>query len=172
VSYYCRQLALRLGMTREQIDTVQTAAILHDIGKIGVPDAVLQKPGPLTAAEFAIVRTHPERAVPILGHASFLSNEIPIILHHHERYDGRGYPRGLRGSDIPILARVLSIADAIDTILSARAYKPSCDLSHVKQELIRGSGTQFDPDLAAAAVAWLTECPGDIVVQPVEVAVS
>ncbi len=169
VSYYCKQLARRLGMSREQVDTVQTAAILHDIGKIGVPDAILQKPGPLTPAEFAIVRTHPERAEPILGHASFLSNELPIILHHHERYDGQGYPHGLRGTEIPVLARVLSIADAIDTILSARAYKPPCDLSHVKRELLRGAGSQFDPAFAAAAVAWLTECPGDIVVQPVEV---
>jgi len=171
VSYYCKQLARRLGMSREQVDTVQTAAILHDIGKIGVPDAILQKPGPLTPAEFAIVRTHPERAEPILGHASFLSNELPIILHHHERYDGQGYPHGLRGTDIPVLARVLSIADAIDTILSARAYKPPCGLSCVKKELLRGAGTQFDPTFAAAAVEWLTECPGDIVVQPVEVCV-
>ncbi len=168
VSYYGDIIARRMGLSREQVETIKTAAILHDIGKIGIPDAILQKPGPLTAAEFEVVKWHPVRAVQILGHASFLRNELPLILHHHERYDGRGYPDGLSGNAIPIGARILAAADAIETMLARRAYKPSGDIAYVRHELMVGAGGQFDPAVAAVATAWLDESPGAVVVHPTE----
>ncbi|UCG15557.1 MAG: response regulator [Phycisphaerales bacterium] len=166
VSYYCEIIAGRLGLPPEQIETLKMAAILHDIGKIGIPDAILQKPGPLTGPEFEIVKEHPKRALQILGHASFLTSELPLILHHHERYDGKGYPDGIRGEEAPLGARILSVADSIDTMLTARSYKPSGDVEYVKRELAAGAGHQFDPQLARIAIDWLSSSPGDIVVHP------
>jgi HD-GYP domain-containing protein (c-di-GMP phosphodiesterase class II) len=169
VSYYCEVLAHRLRLSPQLVETLQTAAILHDIGKIGIPDAILKKPAPLTRGEFDTVRMHPQRAVQIIEHASFLSAELPLVLHHHERYDGWGYPRGLAGEAIPLGARVLAVADSIDTMLSPRSYKPSYDIEHVRRELTGGAGRQFDPDVAAVADEWLRDSPGDIVIHPIAV---
>jgi HD-GYP domain-containing protein (c-di-GMP phosphodiesterase class II) len=165
VSEYCERLGVRLGMSREEIVTLKTAAILHDIGKIGIPDSILLKPGPLTASEFSVVRRHPERALQILGHASFLKGELPLILHHHERYDGSGYPGGLIGDAIPLGARVLAVADATEAMLSLRGYKPSYDVERVQRELALGAGVQFDPDVASVAIDWLDACPDDVIVR-------
>ncbi|MFQ5414281.1 MAG: HD-GYP domain-containing protein [Phycisphaerae bacterium] len=144
------RLALPAGLT----EAVRTAALLHDIGKIGVPDAVLTKPGPLTQDEFDVVKRHPQAAITILSHVSWLRDELPMIRHHHERFDGTGYPDGLVAADIPIGARIIAVADAIDAMLSARSYKPPCSIDRVLAELDACAGTQFDPDVAAAGAAW------------------
>lgn len=159
VSHYCEVIATLLGLPPEQIETLKTAAILHDIGKIGVPDVILQKPGPLTPQEFAVVKKHPRLAAQILGHASFLAVEVRLILHHHERYDGTGYPDGLRGDQIPYGARILATADALETMYSPRSYKPGYDIDRIRAELIARAGTQFDPQMARVVVDWLDRSP-------------
>jgi putative nucleotidyltransferase with HDIG domain len=159
VSHYSEVIATQLGLPSDQIETLKTAAILHDIGKIGVPDAILQKPGPLTPEEFAIVKKHPQLAAQILGHASFLAVEVRLILHHHERYDGTGYPDGLVGDQIPYGARILATADALETMFSPRSYKPGYDIDRVRAELTNRAGTQFDPQIARVVVDWLGRSP-------------
>ncbi len=131
--------------------------MLHDIGKIGVPDAILTKPGRLTDEEFDVIRKHPETALDILGHVSFLTDERPLILHHHEHYDGNGYPHGLGGDRIPIGARVLALADAIDAMFSSRSYKPAYDTARVRSELQHCAGRHFDPDVAEVALGCIDD---------------
>ncbi len=157
VSLYCEEIARRMDLPAKQVDILKTAALLHDVGKIGVPDAILQKPAPLTAEEFEVIKQHPQIAVDILSHASFLHNELPLILHHHERFDGRGYPAGLSGEQIPLGARILNVADSLDAMLSARTYKKAFDTEHVRAELKRCSGAQFDEEIADVALEWLEE---------------
>jgi diguanylate cyclase (GGDEF)-like protein len=157
VSEYAEEIAKRLGVRPALRRTICTAALLHDVGKIGIPDAILTKPGPLTAKEYAIVKRHPETALAILGHISSLEAELPLILHHHERYDGKGYPKGLGGEQIPIGAGIIAVADAIDAMRSSRSYKRPYDHDHVRRELMTCSGTQFNPDVAKAALDWLAE---------------
>jgi putative nucleotidyltransferase with HDIG domain len=153
------ELARRLGLSAARIESARTAAVLHDIGKIGVPDAVLQKPGPLTADEFGLIQQHPQTALQILGGASFLSAELPTILHHHERYDGRGYPAGLAGEQIPFAARILAVADSLDAMSSERSYKPRYSLERIREELGACAGTQWDPTVVEAAADWLDSSP-------------
>ncbi len=162
VSRYSCRLARDLGLRRSTIDTLKTAALLHDIGKIAIPDAILRKPGPLTEAEFEIMKQHPKAAVDILKHTSFIQDERPIILHHHERFDGAGYPNRLAGTDIPQGARILAVADTMDAMLSARTYSNSSTLAETRDELARCSGRQFDPTVASAAVAWINESPDEV----------
>lgn len=159
VSLYCEVIASRLGLSAERMESLRTAALLHDIGKIGIPDVILQKPGPLNDEEFEIVKRHPGIAIEILGHASFLSAELPIILHHHESFDGSGYPYGLAGDEIPLESRVLAVADAVDTMLSPRSYKRPYTRTHVQEELTTGAGSQFDPEVARVAHEWLGSMP-------------
>ena len=163
VATYCGILAGRMEVQPELIETLKTAAILHDIGKIGIPDAVLNKPSKLTAEEFAVVKHHPATGVQILEHASFLRAELPMILHHHERWDGRGYPAGLTGTDIPHGARILHVADAMDAMFSMRSYKGGYSIDKVREELEAGRGTQFDPEVVDVTLAWLSECPDEII---------
>lgn len=146
-------------MKSSEIDTIRAAALLHDVGKIGVPDALLTKPGPLTDDEYAVVKRHPETALAILGHISFLASERPLILHHHERFDGDGYPDGLSGEQIPLGARVLAVADAIDAMFSPRCYKPAFDRRQVRGELMACAGKQFDPNVTEIALDWLDANP-------------
>ncbi len=163
VSRYCCALAQRLGLRRSAVATLRTAALLHDIGKIAIPDAILRKPGPLNAAEFKVMKTHPQVAVDILGHTSFVDDECPIILHHHERFDGRGYPHRLAADCIPRGARILAVADTMDAMLSARVYGLRSTIEETRAELIQCSGKQFDPEVVDAAVEWIDESPTEIV---------
>lgn len=163
VTLYAEGIARRLNLDGQTLPIIRTAALLHDIGKIGVPDHILTKPGRLTDAEWQIIKRHPLMAVQILEHASFLRAELPIILYHHERWDGRGYPEGLAGPRIPIGARILNVADAMDAMFSCRAYKDGYSLDRVIEELERGKGSQFDPQVAEAAIAWLLGNPDEIV---------
>lgn len=161
VATYAEGIAERLGCPPRMIETLRAAALLHDVGKIGVPDAILTKPGPLTDEEFSIIKRHPETALEILSPVSFLSDERPLILHHHERYDGRGYPSGLAGHRIPIGARILAVADALDTMFSARTYKQAYAIDRVRAELRGGSGRQFDPAVIDVLLDWLSKKPND-----------
>jgi HD-GYP domain-containing protein (c-di-GMP phosphodiesterase class II) len=155
VSNFAEGIGRRMGLDEALIERIRTAAILHDVGKIGIPDSILTKPGRLTADEFEIIKQHPRIAMDILGHVSFLEAELPMILHHHERYDGTGYPDGLAGEHIPLGARIIAVADAVEVMLARRSYKNPYDAAHVRDELRAQAGRQFDPTIAAAAIEWM-----------------
>ncbi len=135
----------QMGLDAAELDVLRLGALLHDIGKIGLTDAILRKPGPLTAEEYAELKRHPGQGARILRQVPFLAPHIPIVELHHERPDGRGYPFGLRGDEIPVAARIVHVADAFDAITSARAYRPARGTAEAIAELRRCSGTEFDP---------------------------
>jgi len=149
----------RLSLPGATLSALRTAALLHDIGKIGIPDAILTKPGRLSEMEFDEVRRHPETGAAILGHAKQFADVRPMILHHHEHFDGNGYPAGLAGDNIPIGARVLAMADALDAMLSPRSYKSAYSIERVIQEIQAAKGKQFDPHVADVTLAWLQQAP-------------
>ncbi len=162
VSAFAEAIGRRMKLNARMLETLRAAALLHDIGKIGVPDAILTKEGALSTEEFSLIQRHPETALDILGHVSFLADERPLILHHHEHYDGSGYPAGLCGDQIPIGARVLTVADTLDAMFSPRSYKRAYSLERVRAELHACAGSHFDPNVAKVALEWLDEGP-DIV---------
>ncbi len=139
-----------LGLSHDDLEILRLGALLHDIGKIGVPDRILMKPGPLTEAEFASIRQHPVLGARILRSVPFLAPHIPIVELHHERPDGRGYPLGLRGDDIPLAARIVHVADAYDAITSARAYRGARPSAAALHELWRAAGTEFHAEVVGA----------------------
>ncbi len=140
-------IASEWGCSKEEIDVLDFAGRLHDIGKIGIRDDILLKPGPLTAAEYETIKAHPVIGESIIGQMGLWDREKKIIRHHHERYDGSGYPDGLKGGDIPILARILAVADAYDAMVSIRAYRKEMSSKEVLRIIKYGRGTQFDPDI-------------------------
>jgi len=150
VSKYAVALAKAIGLPQDRVATIRAAGLLHDIGKVGIPDSILNKKGPLTEEEWEPVREHPKLGVEILRHIIDLANCLPAILHHHEYYDGSGYPSGLKGDSIPIEARILAIADAYDAITSPRPYHEQLPPEEAINELKRCTGTQFDPELVGA----------------------
>jgi putative nucleotidyltransferase with HDIG domain len=166
----------RMALSSADLEVVRLGALLHDIGKIGVPDDILRKSGPLTAAEFEQIKLHPALGARILRQVHFLAPHVPIVELHHERPDGNGYPFGLRGDDIPVVARIVHVADAYDAMTTARAYRPSLPAEHAFAELHRYSGSQFDPDCVAAITEAAAEIsplrPPTIVVPPKVVNVS
>jgi len=142
-----RVIAVKLGWDSSKLSDLRTGSILHDIGKIGVPDRILNKPGKLTDEEFEIMKNHPEMGARILQNIPFLERVIPYVLHHHEKYDGSGYPKGLAGEDIPIEGRILAVADTFDAILSDRPYRNGAGPQKAIDELILFKGKQFDPKI-------------------------
>jgi putative nucleotidyltransferase with HDIG domain len=150
----------------EAIDILRLGALLHDIGKIGISDEVLRKPGPLTADEFELIQQHPVVGARILRSVSFLAPHISIVELHHERPDGQGYPYHLHGEEIPVLARIVHVADAFDAMTSARAYRPARSGGDALRELWRCAGSQFDVEvvqaLAGALPAIELGSPGDM----------
>ena len=124
--------------------------LLHDIGKIGIPDAILLKPGPLTPEEWAIMRRHPEIGKQLVERIPFLRGAVPIVYAHHEKWDGTGYPRGLKGEYIPLGARIFMVVDAFDAITFDRPYSKAQPFEAAKAEIKRCSGKHFDPDVVAA----------------------
>jgi diguanylate cyclase (GGDEF)-like protein/putative nucleotidyltransferase with HDIG domain len=147
VAYYATELANNYGINPESVEIVREAALLHDIGKIGIPEQILNKQGKLTGEEYAIMKRHVENSVSIIRHLPSLDYVIPAVIGHHERYDGQGYPRGISGEDIPLYARILCIADSFDAMISKRPYKDQYPLAYVLSELKAERGLQFDPKL-------------------------
>ena len=150
VSALARAVADEMHLDADALRRVQLGALLHDIGKIGVPDAVLNKPGPLTADEWTLMRTHPTIGASILASVEPLRDLVPIVRCHHERFDGTGYPDGIPGEAIPIEAHIVAAADAFEVIVSRRAYKPAQTVDFARAELLRCRGTQFHPDVVDA----------------------
>jgi putative nucleotidyltransferase with HDIG domain len=142
----------QMGLPPDDIEVLRLGALLHDIGKIGISDHVLRKPGALTDEEFELIKEHPTLGARILRTAPFLAQHLPIVELHHERPDGRGYPYGLTGDEIPVLARIVHVADAFDAMTSARAYRPALDSGYATRELWRCAGTQFDAEVVQALV--------------------
>ena len=155
VGRYAEEIARELGVPDAHVERVRAAGVLHDIGKLGVADAVLKKPGKLTDEEWAEMRRHPELGARILDHAN-LRDISAWVLAHHERIDGRGYPHGLAGDVIPLEARILAVADAYEAMTADRAYRAALGHDAAQQELRDGSGTQFDPEVVEAFLAVLT----------------
>lgn len=147
VSDYSVAMAEALDLPQDRIATIRAASLLHDIGKVGIPDSILSKEGPLTDEEWEPVKIHPKLGVEILRHIIDLVNCLPSILHHHEHYNGRGYPSGLKGDSIPLEGRILAIADAYDAMTSPRPYRKQLPAQSALEELRRCAGTQFDPKL-------------------------
>jgi len=146
-------IAREIGMHGERVEALRYAGMLHDVGKLGVPTKVLQKTGKLTEEEYAAIQLHPLRGLDIVREIGFLDEALAGIMHHHERIDGRGYPMGLAGDEIPEFARVLAVADAFDSMTSTRSYRGARPVQEAIVELRKWSGTQFDPAFVDAFVA-------------------
>ena len=160
VSDYAVALAEAMGVPHDKIDIIRAAGLLHDIGKVGIPDSILNKKGTLNDEEWRLIKTHPKLGVEILRHVIDLVNCLPVILHHHERYDGTGYPSGLKGGNIPLEARILAAADAFDAITSPRPYREQLSSQQALDELKGCTGTQFDPKVIEALIKIITSVPG------------
>lgn len=153
VTAFTVAIARAMGVGQEDMKTIARGAYLHDIGKIGVPDSILRKEGPLTPEETTLMRTHCQRGHDILAHIGYLKDVSEIILSHQERYDGEGYPRGLRGAEIPLGARIFAIADTLDAMTSDRPYRKALPISKAREEVLRFRGSQFDPVVVDAFLA-------------------
>lgn len=163
VAYYATKLAFAFGMDEDFVEIVREAALLHDIGKIGIPENILNKPGKLTDEEYEIMQSHVENSIGIIRYLPSLDYVIPAVIGHHERYDGNGYPRRIKGEDIPIGARILCIADCFDAMTSKRSYKESQSIDYALKELEEQAGRQFDPKLSALFIDCFKK--GDIILQ-------
>ena len=147
VAAYTSHIAQRLGIEGPELTEIYRGALLHDFGKIGVPDAILRKPGKLTPEEWVEMRKHPEIGYRILHGINFLENSRQIVLSHQERFDGTGYPRNLKGEEIPLGARIFCVADTLDAMTSDRPYRKALPYETARAEIEKYSGTQFDPEI-------------------------
>lgn len=145
VACLARAIALAAGLSPTLAERIHIAGLVHDVGKIGVPEAVLCKPGKLTDDEFGLIKLHPQIGHRILKDIAQFEDVLPGVLHHHERFDGRGYPHGLAGEKIPLIARVLAVADTFDAMSSNRSYRPALSRDRVMEEIVKSAGTQLDP---------------------------
>jgi HD-GYP domain-containing protein (c-di-GMP phosphodiesterase class II) len=138
-------VAGELSLDESVLADIEVAALLHDIGKIGIPDAILQKPAKLTNEEYDLMKKHPEYGWAVLRHVPGMERASLMILHHHESYDGKGYPAGLKGEEIPIGSRIVSVIDAFDAMVSSRPYREGLPFGEAERRLLQARGTQFDP---------------------------
>ncbi|HEY8000358.1 MAG TPA: HD-GYP domain-containing protein [Solirubrobacterales bacterium] len=160
VTAFAESLARMLGWAGDRLDVLRLGGSLHDVGKIAVNARVLRKSGPLTEQELAQIRRHPVTGARLVECFEDFESALPYVLHHHERWDGSGYPHGLRGETIPLEGRLLGVADAFDAMTSKRAYRAALTVEQALAELKRCSGTQFDPELAQTFIdGW---CRGEI----------
>jgi putative two-component system response regulator len=157
VGVSARRLGRRIGLGDEQQGALLRGGMIHDIGKIGVPDAILQKPGPLSLEERRQMQRHPELGERIARPLGSAASLLPIIRHHHEAYDGSGYPDGLRGNEIPIEARIVAVCDGFDALTSTRPYRRGRTVGEAVAVLRAGGGAQWDPDLVQTVIADLED---------------
>lgn len=148
VSEYSVLIGKKLGLDEKTLHILKIGGLFHDIGKIGIPDSILLKESKLSDEEYSQIKNHPMIGVHMLGDAAIFTDILPIVKHHHERYDGRGYPSQLVGDDIPYVARIAAVADTFDAMTSKRSYRDSLPIDVVRAEIERCSGTQFDPNIA------------------------
>jgi putative nucleotidyltransferase with HDIG domain len=141
-----------LGLPEAEVDKIHVAAHLHDIGKIGVPDAILNKPDRLSKEEWEAIKKHPKTGADILSKSRHLNELKDIVLYHHESYDGKGYPSGLKGKEIPLGARIIAICDSIDAMTSDRGYRKAYTLDYCYEEIKKNLGKMYDPDIGALAL--------------------
>ena len=153
VTSYSLTIGRTLGLSAEALAALELGAMLHDVGKIGIPDAILRKPGPLSAEEWEVMRRHPRLGHAILRDVGFLSPSLPVVLHHHEKWDGGGYPERLSGEAIPLAARIFAVADAFDAIISPRPYKAALPVAVALERIHAASGSHFDPQVVEAFAA-------------------
>lgn len=147
VADYAVLIAKELGFSDSELENLHKIGLLHDIGKIGVPDSILNKPSRLTEEEYIIMKTHVNIGAEILKDFTLVPHVVDGAKYHHERYDGKGYPNGLKGEEIPLNARIIGIADAFDAMTANRVYRTAQNMDYVIEELHRCKGTQFDPCL-------------------------
>lgn len=149
VAYLSLKLAKKMNLSNSLYNGIYIGGLLHDIGKIGIPEQILMKPGILTYDEYNLIKNHPTIGYELIKHVSEFqeSSVLDIVLFHHERYDGNGYPKGLKGTQIPLVARIVAIADAFDAMTSKRIYKHELELEQALSEIIKNKGTQFDPEI-------------------------
>jgi putative nucleotidyltransferase with HDIG domain len=159
VMEYCKSVGHRMKLDKQDIEDLKRSALLHDIGKIGIPDMVLQKQAKLSDEEYVIIKSHPETGAAILKHMKSLKHLVAAVYHHHEQFDGNGYPQGISGKEIPLHARIIAVADAFDAMTSNRAYRKALSLRTALSELERDKGTQFDPEIANFLIEILQETP-------------
>jgi HD-GYP domain-containing protein (c-di-GMP phosphodiesterase class II) len=150
VAWYAVQIGATLGLNKSSLDQLRWEGLLHDIGKLTIPDAVLNKPGPLDFNEWQVVKQHPAESVRMLRGVHHYEAYLPSILHHHERFDGAGYPDGIQAKDIPLHARILAVADSYDAMTSERPYRSAFSPQEALDEIVRSSGSHFDPEIVAA----------------------
>ncbi len=153
VAVMAQTIGQQMGLSAKQADILHVAGHLHDIGKVGIQDAILKKRGPLTKSEFAIIKRHPEIGAQIMGPVTPFSGKngiVKMILHHHERYDGKGYPHGLKGKEIPLGARIIAVADSLSAMLQERPYRKAMTYKEAMDEIVDCTDTQFDPQVVNA----------------------
>ena len=150
-------LAKRMGFSKDEVMLFHFSAHLHDIGKIGIPDAILRKNGRLTDAEFAMIKQHPEIGARILRKSPAFAEIAEIVLHHHERFDGLGYPDGISGYNIPLGSRLIAVCDSIDAMMTTRSYRKAFSEQDCYEEIKRCSGTRYDPDVVDAVMTHWKE---------------
>jgi putative nucleotidyltransferase with HDIG domain len=166
VAVYSRRLATALNLSTADVDTIENGALLHDIGKLAIPDSVLFKPSALDAGERALIGTHPVVGAKLLATVPSMGEIVPCVMHHHERVDGRGYPAGLAGDAIPYGARIIAVADTFDAMTTDRPYRRALDLNRAAAELRRVAGTQLDATLVAAFLDLLDRGEIELLVAP------
>ena len=155
VMNYAQVIAMQMGWQSGELSDLRYGTILHDIGKIQISESILRKEGPLDDDEWAEMKRHPQMGVDLIKDVDYLVRAIPIILHHHERWDGRGYPEGLSKEEIPLPARIASIADSFDAMTTVRSYRRAMTDEQAYAEILHGSGTQYDPNIVSAFIkAW------------------
>lgn len=159
VNLFSVEIGKIIGLSENNLHSLYWASLLHDLGKIGVPDTVLTKPGRLTADEFAIIKMHPERGYAILKHVKRLREALPGIRHHHERLDGNGYPHELVGEEIPLHGRIIAVADTYDAITSTRSYRPARNNDEAMNRIRKAAGTQLDPEIVDAWIRLVESRP-------------
>jgi len=159
VMEYSQDIGQRMKLDRQDIEQLKKSALLHDIGKIGIPDIVLHKQTKLTDEEYAIIKSHAEIGATILKYIKSFKNLVPAVYHHHERFDGKGYPQGIKGEAIPLHARIIAIADTFDAMTSNRAYRKALSFKTALSALEQNKNMQFDPCIADVFIEILQESP-------------